>query len=353
MSFATGKPSRVALLLALGSLAAFGPACSDESPGRPGGHPIPPIEQTSHAIVPVLFATEGTPAPMTLDRFEAIWKATAARVVEETGLDLLLAPAVSHASRAPCDALGGDRQEILDSVTRELSQLSQGGARKLQVLLPCPDPDGVAAGVAYIGGAVALTFAPRSLGAGLSSGSASYISTVGVHELGHVLGLVHNSVGANCMGAFELLGFAETLLGSDAITDCVLLPHQRGQLVRDASPWLSQAVVGRIPAEVGPAVAALPTPPGATISLAWLDEAPEGASGVHVYRDGLRIGFVGALEPKSYVDTDGEAEYHDDPEMPDPGLRAGQRYCYRLAYVAPSGAEGPPGPESCATPVPL
>lgn len=294
-------------------------------------------------IRPLYFGTADQPVPASAaDDLNALFGAMNLRFEEEMAQSLQLAPAIVHQSAKSCAELGANAVAQLGAVAQELAP---DGNSKFQVVLPCDDPTGQAAGIAYVGGHVAVTFdGSKRLG---QSSARAYLSAVAMHELGHNLGLVHNSVGNNCMGPVELRSFALGLLGDSETAACVFLPHQRTR-VTEVAPAFVRAVSPSSFNSGAPGLVATPTKVGNAwqVSLVWVGSASSNARGWHVERDGVRILRVA---PSSNSDTDGDGanEYHDDPQMTDPGLETGKRYCYRVRQYDASGTEGPVGAESC------
>ncbi|MFL5321941.1 MAG: zinc-dependent metalloprotease family protein [Myxococcaceae bacterium] len=292
-------------------------------------------------VRPIYFSTSDHPLPASaLTQVDSLWSGINARLAEEVSLSLVLGPAQSHVSSRSCAQLGADAQAMLVSIANEMAP---DGNTKFQVIVPCDDPTGVAAGIAYIGGAVAVTFdGPGRLG---NPSDQAVLSSVAIHELGHNLGLVHNSVGANCMGPVELRSIAALLIGDSSVAPCVLLPHQKAIISQQAAGFVN-AVGPSSFAGTAPSVVASKTSSG--VQLVWLGSAPSGASGWHIERDGVRV-LQSAKSSNQVTDSDGANEYHSDPAMSDPGLVSGQTYCYRLRAFDPNGVEGPVGAQSCIT----
>lgn len=296
-------------------------------------------------IRPLYFGTQDAPPPANaVANLNALFAALSARFTQETQTELNLAPALTHQSTRSCAQLGADAQAMIGTVFQELQP---DGNTKFQIILPCDDPTGAAAGIAYITGPVALTFdGSRQLG---TSSSQAYLSTVAAHELGHNLGLQHNSVGNNCMGPTELRSFALGLLGNSDTAPCVFLPYQRTIMLNTAPGFLMAT----------PATSFAPSSPSLVltpsrqlngrwqVAITWLGSAPTGAAAWHIERNGTRILRSRPGSGNSDTDTDGPAEYHNDPAMTDPGLVDGTRYCYRLRATDAEGTSGAPGPESC------
>lgn len=309
---------------------------TDAGVGFDGGV-LPP-----NIVRPLYFATadQTMPAPA-LMQLNTLWSAMRARFREETRLTFELAPAVEHISARTCAQLGANANGIINTIRTELAP---DGNTKFQVIVPCDDPSGSAAGVAYVGGAVAVTFdGAKRLG---GASSQAYLTTVAMHELAHNFGLVHNSVGNNCMGPVELRSFALGLLGNTETAPCVLLPYQRDEMLADSAAFL----VADAPVSFTAAAPSL-TPTASKLSgrwqvvLSWLGGLPAGAAGWHIERNATRI--LRVRSGNSDTDSDGPAEYHNDPMMTDPGLQDGQRYCYRLRAYDAVGNEAAVGPEAC------
>lgn len=294
-------------------------------------------------IRPLYFGTSDFPVPANaVAQMDALFVAVGNRFTQETQLRLKLAPAVTHQSSRSCSELGTNAVGILTSIANELAP---DGNSKFQVIAPCGDPTGHAAGIAYITGHVALTFdASRQLG---NTSAQAFLSTVAMHELGHNLGLIHNSVGNNCMGAVELRSVALGLLGNTETAACVFLPYQRSN-ISTAVPLFVEDVAPTAYPATSPSLLASPSKLSGQweVTLTWLGSTTAGSAGWHIERDGTRI-LKAKTGANSETDSDGPAEYHNDPAMTDPGLVDGQRYCYRLRQFDAEGNEGPLGPERC------
>lgn len=303
-------------------------------------------------IRPVFLATADRPAPAdAATLLDSTWQRVNARLVEEWGTGVELAPTRVSGTARTCAQLGPDARSILFAVRSELEALTLGGREKLQVLLPCADPTKTTAGIAFVGGDTAVVFDGD---AQLSTPDGhAYVSTVAIHELGHTLGLLHNSVGENCMGAWERLDIAQQLFGSRSTARCVLLPYQRARASAVSDAWLRAVPSAGFTAS-GPPLLATPVVGQDAVQLTWDSQVPDAARGWHLERatDGgpwIRVRQIPRSDPTTTTDDDAPGEYHDDPAMDDPGLEHGRRYCYRVALHDGTGVDGVPGTEACVS----